>query len=173
MADYIQVPGKVDIKVASPPNAPLNKLGEAVDNIQVQERDFWYDVPGDRHGGREGPPIEQQWLGTVVIITMDLSRWDPTVADLVRNKAVRATAGTVALSEVGTLVLRDKSFRLVLDPIKDVAFRRNFVCAIASEPITYGEGTKWSQLSIQWTCHRAPDGHPYAGVVFNADVANP
>jgi hypothetical protein len=159
MADAVQVSGKVAInlqfRVVAGLSHPvgLQKLGEQMDMTEPEHQVFLHNVPGDRNGGPEGPPIEIQWLGEIVKVKCDMSRWDPTVWDFARKMGVKAAMGTILDADVGKLILAGRAVRLIL-----ISATRpiNFPCAIIRNPYTYGMGTKFSRASIEFECHRTP-----------------
>lgn len=192
MSEYIQVAGKSNIYLGFPSNdyATLVKIGEQGDETMLSVENFDHDVPGDRHGGPQGPPIEIQRLGMVVTGQFSLTRWDPLIRRLLIAHGVTATEGRLADSEIGSLLIRDRSFRLVIAPSKPNlipagepgagtdSFFYNFPAALVSGPIETGQGTKYSTLRFSMRAHRVPEGHWYqnvggsglgVGVIWNRD----
>ena len=191
--EYIQIAGKSNIYIGFPADsyAALVKVGEQTSDTQLAVQHIKHKVPGDRHGGPEGPPIEEQILGMVITGELNLSRWDQEVRRKIERFNAMATDGAIAQSEIGSLLLRDRSFRILIDPTKtnaialseagagaaedDDYFVRNFVCCTIDTPIACGQGTKFSSLRFSFTAHRAPEGHPLApedpndGLIWNRD----
>jgi hypothetical protein len=184
--EYIQVGGKVDVFLAFPISshvvpdfpfdpAPLNalgvpgsasaaytqlyKLGESEDEIRPSIARKTGSVFGDRYGGREGDPIEKQFFGLGGSVRLRMSRWDPDVLGLVKNCGGLAPGGKVSLADMGALVLRDRSFRMILRSVSNVKFRYNYPCCWCDDAIEIGLGTKHSLLEFAVTAHRAPEGH--------------
>lgn len=184
--DYIQVGGAVSIMVAVPlssyvvPQWPFNpvrasqplpannpgayvalmKLGEAADIIEPQKRNIMDGVKGDRYGGAVGGDIEKQSFGFEYDIQLDLTRWDPEVLAMIECLGGLHPGGArVPLNTMGALVLRDRSFRLLLYPNIDPRFIYNFPCCIAEQPRKIGEGTRHSKLSLAVNASRATEGH--------------
>jgi hypothetical protein len=174
-ADYYQVPGKVDVlfAVASSYNS-LFKLGESENGIRVRKNQFIGRVTADRYGGNEGPPGENQFFGLSADIELDLSRWDPLqVVKFEKFGGLLATAGAVALDEVGGLIQRDHGIRLLLLCHRDETLTINFPCTFWSSPQEQGKGTKYSKCSFSVIANRAPEGYwnsGSAGVVWDDDV---
>lgn len=189
--EYIQVPGKCNVYIGYPSDsyAALEKVGENINETQLAVEPIMHNVAGDQHGGQEGAPIEMQALGYRVRGQLQLSKWNPEVRRKIERHNLYATDGAVLDSEIGSLLLRDRSFRILLKPAKDnpilladagagaVAnddyFVRNFVCCTIESAIACGVGTKFSVLSFAFTAHRAPDDHPLApaangsGLIWN------
>lgn len=192
MSEYIQVAGKSNIYIGFPNDGytTLVKLGEQADEAMLPIENYDHEVPGDRHGGPQGPPIEVQRLGMVVSGQFSLSRWDPFVRRMLIDHGVTAIHGRLQDHEIGSLLIRDRSFRVVIAPSKpnpipigqpgagQDAFFYNFPAALVSGPVETGQGTKFSMLRFSMRAHRVPEGHPYAnaggfgegvGVIWNRD----
>lgn len=171
MADAINLTGKVDVKLQFTAAGTLSKLGETMDMTDIEERAFFHNVPGDRHGGPQGPPIEVQWLGSMCVVRMDLSRWDTVVFDELRKRKIHTgTLGTVALTDVGKLMLTANMFRLCL-----VSTTRplNFPCVLLRDAIPFGMGTKFTSIGLQFECHRMPEtvaSWAAEGVLYDTNV---
>lgn len=191
--EYIQIAGKSNIYIGFPSDsyAALVKVGEQINDTQLAVQHVYHKVPGDRHGGPEGPEIERQLLGKIVTGELNLSRWDQEVRRKIERANAMANDGALAQSEIGSLILRDRSYRILVDPTRtnaialteagagavdgDDYFVRNFVCCTIDTPIACGQGTKFSMLRFSFTAHRAPDGHalapsdPNEGLIWNRD----
>lgn len=183
--EYIQVAGKSNIHIGdsdyssggSGDDVALAKLGEQMDDTVLEVQRFKHNVPGDRHGGPQGPPIEIQDLGVLVRGTLNLSRFDPDLMADLQGQNVNATIGKVESSEVGTLLLLENAYRIVIEPMKDNTsdalsydpFFYNFVCCVIASPVVVNQGTKFSTLRLTFEAHRAPDGHDKAGFVWDRD----
>jgi hypothetical protein len=171
MADGIQIAGRVEVYIQlAVGSGQLVKLGECMDMADVEDRAFFNNISGDRHGGPQGPPIDVQYLGSIYVVRTELSRWDTVVFDALRKRKAVATAGTILQTEIGTLMLASNSFRLLL---KSPARPLNFPCVILRDSIQGPMGTKFSSLALQFECHRCPDGlmrggADHTGVLYNA-----
>lgn len=184
--EYIQVSGKVEIMVAVPlgayelPQWPFNpvrtvattpttgvgayaalmKLGESADFIEPQRRNIVGGVKGDRYGGNEGGDIEKQAFGFSYDIPIEMTRWDPEVLVMMECMGGLFPGGDIVpLSSVGSLILLNNSFRLLLYSLIDARFIHNFPCCTMEQPRKFGVGTKHSKLSIMVAAERAPEGH--------------
>jgi len=160
MSDQVNISGLITVKVQFRDSSgdwtgSLQKLGESLDMIDIEERVYTHNVPGDRYGGPQGPPIEQQFLGEIHVVRMELSRWDPTVWDLVRKRGVRSAAGSHASGDVGKLLLQDRSIRLLLDCATRPV---NYPCALVNSSLQYAKGTKFTSVSLQCECHVCQTG---------------
>lgn len=154
--------GAYDIWVASPFSSALVPLGISTDGVRYQNHPYYVDVFGDRNGGPQGPPIEKQYLGEIVIVSFTLSTFNEANVNLVRKRGMLSTNGTVPQDVVGDFILTTKSMRLCLKGETGV---RNFWCAVPIQAHEITEGTKFSEWSMMFECHRPPCGHPYAQVM--------
>jgi hypothetical protein len=131
---------------------------------EVRDQAFHHDVPGDEHGGPQGPPIDIQILGRIYHVRTELSKYDRTVANKVRARLKSngaALAGTMQTADIGTLMIQDvKYMRVLLDNANDPM---NFAVAFLREPIEVGLGTKFSSLIVEFEAHR----NQTTGVIHN------
>ncbi len=190
---YIQVAGKSDIYIGFPSDAyaTLLKIGEQLDDTRLEFENVFHDVLGDANGGPQGRPIERQFLGASVRGQLSLSKWSPEAYRRILAHNVMATDGKVLDSEIGALILRDRSFRVVIAPSRSNiigadlqgegkdAFFYNFPCCCVSSPVNCGQGTKFSLLSFSFEAFRMPEGHPMegteganVGTIWNRDSTN-
>ena len=188
MPSYIQVAGKSNLLVGFPDDdyATLDILGEQMDDTQISVAPIFHDVPGDSQGGPQGQPIEKQHLGFRVTGQFSLSKWDPAVVRQIRRYAMTKD-GAISDAEIGALMLRDRSLRVVISPSKsnpipagaqdatsDYYFW-NFPCALVTSPIETGQGTKFSVCRFSFEAFRVPAGHPLApsnpseGIIWDKD----
>jgi hypothetical protein len=185
VAPYIQVAGKSNILIGFPDDdyATVDRLGEQMDETRISVRHVLHDVPGDSQGGPAGDPIEQQILALQYTVQFNLSKWAPDVRDRLIQHNAMATLGSFADSEIGALLLRDRSFRIVISPSRDSVipagapgagedyFYYNFCCCTVTSPIETGQGTKFSALQFSMRAWRVPEGHPLAPGSSGADFA--
>ena len=156
MAVQINVSGVTTVKVGTGASGALETLGKALDMIDVHDEPFFHEVPGDAHGGPQGPPIDIQFLGRVVRGRVELYTYDRTVFEGLRTRIVGGTDGSVVDGDIGDLLIQDdKAIRVLLDNTNDPM---NFpLCQITSAcDITLG--TKFSTAVFEFTAHpgRAP-----------------
>jgi hypothetical protein len=195
MAEYIQVAGKSNILIGFPSDyTEMMSVGEQMDDTKISIEQVLHDIPGDSQGGPQGDPIEQQILALRVRGQLNLSKWDPAVRRLLIQHGVMATEGSFKQSEIGALLLRDRSLRIVISPSRDTPipagdpdggkdyFYYNFPCCTVTSPIETGQGTKFSALSFQFRAWRVPEGHDLApgtsganwrdGLIWNRDATD-
>jgi hypothetical protein len=170
MADYIVIPGKVNIYVAAPFSIVIDtvtydagylfKLGESADEIRIRPQMFTNPVPGDRNGGRSGDPIEEQYLGESASVSLELSRFDTIVAAALQTSGgILTTPGTIPDTAVGALMRRDHSYRFLFHSTVLATRSKNFPCAIVKQPHILAGGTKFEMFQAEISFHRAPEGH--------------
>lgn len=160
--------GAHDIWFASPWYGALLPLGVSTDGIRYQSHPYYIDVHGDRNGGHQGPPIEKQYLGEIVIISFSLTTYHRANLETVRKRGVLATNGVVPQAAVGDFLLGAAAMRLLLRTEVEADIR-NFWCAIPVQAQEVTEGSKFSEWSLSFECHRAPCG----AVISGASVAHP
>ena len=161
MAAAVQIAGACEIKVATN-GGSLQSLGYTRNFADVTKEAFWVDVPGDENGGDEGPPIEIIYLGEIARVRLELTKWDATVAAIVKARLSGGTAGTPG--STGTAMFAgSKDLRLLLNAANDP---RNFPRAIPRGSIEIGRGSKYSTLVCEFECHK--DG---SGVLYNTTTS--
>jgi hypothetical protein len=170
MADYIVVPGRVNIYVACPftyvretatiaIGTPI-KLGESADEIRIRHQILKNPVPGDRNGGRAGDPIEEQYLGETASVSLELSRFDKEVAGALRRAGgILTTPGAIPNNAIGALMRRDKSYRFTFVSTVDATRTVNFWCGIINQAHILSGGTKFEMFQSEISFHRTPEGH--------------
>lgn len=170
MAVVPSTTGLVTIQVAIPgiSGGAVTTLGHSDDMSDVSERAYFHNVPGDRNGGPQGPPIEIQYLGSIAIVTFTLSEWEATVVDALRRRSVNTALGTIIQADVGLFMLSTRGIRLI---INSPSRPQNFPCCIVREPIGSGHGTKYEAYTFQFEAHKGPPGHAKENVLFDADIA--
>lgn len=182
--DYIQNTGKVAVYVAMPlvsyvapvwPFSParsgatvpgsnllaysqLFKLGESTNEINPSREYITETVPGDSQGGTSGAGIEDQALGFRANINLEFSRWDPEVLAMLESVGGLYANGRVLDENVGALMRRDRSFRLLLFGLRSTVLIKNFPCCKIANSREFGMSTKWSGLRMNVTADRAPLG---------------
>lgn len=186
VADYVQNCGKVNVLVAFPLNyytelvypfspartgAPtkpatnvlsyllLFKLGEATDEIDPQIVSNVQAVPGDARGGRAGGGIEDMYVDETAEINLSLSQYDLEVYKMMETFGGLRDGGKIPPSNVGRLLRRDRSFRLLLVPVADTRFVMNFPCCLLKNRRGASRSSKWSELKLNINAHAAPLGH--------------
>ncbi|MGV3486238.1 MAG: hypothetical protein ACO1RT_17600 [Planctomycetaceae bacterium] len=171
--------------------AVMHRIGMQMDDTRISMEPILHNIFGDSQGGPQGQPIEIQKLGVRYRVQFNLSKWDPIIKAKLEQHEAMATEGSFADSEIGALMLRDRSFRLAISPSKDTIIPvndpltgdahpdagkdyhfRNFCCCLVSTPIETGQGTKFSALQFAMEAYRVPEGHPLAPSSSGQTYAN-
>ena len=164
MAAQVQRAKVTTIKVDMGGGEGLETLGYALDVPEHRDQAFHHDVPGDEHGGPQGPPIDVQLLGRVSHVRCEMSKYDATVAKRVQarlNAEGAGNWGTMDTADIGTLMIQDsKTFRVLLSNTNDP---RNFPICLCRQPVEIGVGTKFSTLIFEFEAHR----NQSTGVIWN------
>ena len=161
MALAVQKTGLVTVYTKVGLQSSFTSTGYAMDMVRIREQPFHHDVPGDENGGPQGPPIDVQYLGSIVQIQIEMSKSDPTQVGLLR-KFAQYTQGTISQNEVGTLQFANKSIAVLLYA-PNAPLPLHFPCCIVREPIEYGLGTKFAAVQLSITAYR----HPTTGVLYD------
>lgn len=152
----VNVAGKVRIFVNSGNAGAMESLGYSINGVQIVERPFYTNIPGDENGGDEGPPVDKQYLGELHYLRMELSKWDDTVAGKIRGRLRGVNAeGSGAFTPGSLITCGGYYFRLLL---LGANFVRNYLLAVPSEPTEINVGTRWSRPAMEWECQRNSSG---------------
>lgn len=179
------LPNNPEIKVAGRSNLYIGNIsgnptlyyfGEQMDDTPIVERDFYNDVPGDSHGGPQGPPIDRQVIGKTVQVSFTLSVWSRSVREwLSQHNGAYSTLGAIEDWEIGRILFDLYKYRLVVVPIVTTMqpeFTFNFPTALLSSPVEAGQGSKFSALRFTVEAHRGPPAAAVGvrGVIWNRDT---
>lgn len=166
MTAAVQKAGVTTVKVDI--SGSLETLGYCLDMAEHRDQSFHHDVPGDEHGGPQGPPIDIQLLGRVSHVRCELSKYDRTIEQKIRARLRSegaANAGIVDTADIGALMIQDsKTFRVLLSNANDP---RNFPICLVREPIEVGAGTKFSSLILEFEAHR----NQSTGVIWDTEIS--
>lgn len=164
MTPVVNKAGVTEVKVDI--SGSLVTLGYTLDMAEVRDQSFHHDVPGDQHGGPQGPPIDIQLLGRIAHVRVEMSKYDKTVEQTLRARLKNEGAGNAGImdtADIGTLMIQDaKTFRVVLSNANDP---RNFPICLIREPIEVGAGTKFSTLILEFEAHR----NQSTGVIWDTE----
>ena len=161
MANQVVVKGVTEVRVNT--GSAYEVLGYSRDQVEIREEAFYADVPGDQHGGPEGPPIDVQFLGRVDHVRCELTKFDAAVAlKLSSRLSGVATGAAVATANIGDLMIQDsKDFAVFLNNASDP---RVYANCIIRQPIEVGAGTKFSTLILEFEAHRT---QATAGTIYS------
>tara|TARA_E500000331_G_scaffold334457_1_gene359655 strand:+ start:325 stop:825 length:501 start_codon:yes stop_codon:yes gene_type:complete len=164
MASDIQILGPATIKVNG------NILGYSADMVSVTLQAFHHDVPGDHHGGPQGPPIAVQYLGQIARIRLELSHWDIAeyrkVADRTNaagNAGVRIDNGKVGQLVYDASSVADGNLGTYQVEILNASGNGyQFEHCICREAVEFNAGSKYSTLNCEFEAHRSSYGTLYS-----------
>jgi len=172
MAVAVNVDGLCQIWVGTGTEDDLELLGYTRNGAELTGEAFMLDVPGDENGGDDGPPVEIESLGEIYRIRLELTKYDPSIADKVCCRLKSGTAGVPGTP--GQLVFSGtKYFRLLLKPLSPAdgatAVRPwNFLRAVPKGAIELNKGTKYSTLIMEWECHKTKWDDDPVNTLFNS-----
>lgn len=164
MATTVQLAGATKIRVAIPNVNLGNGTGNLADfgwtrnGATVTYEDYFLDVPGDQHGGDDGPPIEVQWLGSIARIRCEMTKWD---FDIFEEIAARVASTTFGLSDISNTSANEKTpgqlmftgaktLRVLLLNANDI---RNFPRCLVRSGIECNYATKYTSPIIEFEAH--------------------
>ncbi len=130
-------------------------LGYTRNGVEIVHDAFYLDVPGDENGGDDGPPIDIQLLGEIDRIRCELTKWDNTVANVIRSRV--KTGGGIAgiVPNTGVLMFGDALyFPLAIIPAYRLPF--NYAYAFPRSAVEENRGTKFATLVVEFECHKNP-----------------
>ena len=165
MAVGVQVFGAAKVSVDD------EELGYTRNGADLTDEAFFVDVPGDENGGDEGPPVDIQYLGGIARLRLELTKFDPAVADKIIARIKGATIGQVSdgTNPPGTLLFNGtRTFVVkIVNPGADpphtggagtITFNR----AILRNPAEINKGTKFSTLILEIEGHKDDSGIIYS-----------
>lgn len=170
MAVAIIVHGKTPVFVGTGASGAMEALGLTRNQADVVHQPFFVNVPGDANGGDEGPPIDVQYMGEICMIRLELSSYDPAVAERLKARVLGGDPGYVATVGgtrigAGMLMLAGGYYTRVC--LASPVYPKNFPIAIIRGANEFGMGTKFSTFVTEFEVH----AHPTTGLLYDASVA--
>lgn len=162
----VQVSGAVLVKVGPQGvvNNGLEDLGYTANGARIQEEDFFEEIHSDEQGGDSGPPVELVYHGKRVRVTLELVKWDATVADKLAARLTNGAPSPGKQYEAGIVMIGgNKAFRLVL---KSAVGSWDLPVAIVRGQFEMNKGSRASRLLIAFECYPDESGFiykPYTG----------
>lgn len=160
MSETVHVAGACAVKV-DVLGSGLAVLGYTVNGVNIDEREHVENVPGDEHGGDNGPPIDQVLLPPLHLIHLEMSKWDDAVLAQVARR-IKATTSTAGVSTWPVLMRGSDAYMrlLLLGP----NFVRNYTLARPTGDISInGIGLRSSRARLTFEAHVTTA----TGVMFN------
>lgn len=146
MAVQVNVWGLTLVKFAG------NNIGYTRNGVDITKEGFFLDVAGDEFGGDDGPPIDVQYLGELVRVRCELTKFDPDNAKRIYRRKDTNALGEFTNVPGSTLMNQDaQAAELVLNSngVDHYTFKNAFPRA----PIEINKGTKFSTLVCEFECH--------------------
>lgn len=169
MAEAIQIGGSaVTVKVDTGTSNALETLsaGGLRNGSELEFIPFTLPIHTDDHGGDEGPPSEEQFLGEICRIRLIFNRWDAAIeAKILQRIYGSVTAGTPPAP--GTLMFPN-AFRLL---IQTTNRPYNFPLTVFKDPHQINVGTKHSALVLTGTAYEGDATNGVNGVLYNTTTS--
>ena len=133
-------------------------LGFTRNGADVTLEGFFIDIPGDAHGGDDGPPIDVQYLGELARVRVELTKYDVAVALPLYERFPASAAGVPVITPGSSLLFQDSQKRALV--LSSASRTMTFAAAFPRAPVEVNKGTKFSTLVCEFECH------PYGGAVY-------
>lgn len=148
------VAGAVQVWVGTGTSAALEFLGYTINGVEMEELTFMSNVPSDRAGGTEGPPVDVQHMGDLHYIRLELGQFYESILAKIR---ARLNGATEASSHTpGTLLACGGYYYRLL--LWGPNYTRNYLAAIPRGAIRMNAGTQFSRAMVEFECHRNSSG---------------
>jgi hypothetical protein len=156
VAISVHVAGLATIKMTLGEDSGLQVFGYTQDGANLTFQPFFQDVPGDENGGDAGPPIEKVWMGEIVQIQLDFTKWD-YVLESILKKRMRDPTGLLTVGKpisAGTLTFPNAFTLIISAPTRIYNFPR----CVPESAFQLNVGTKFSRLSSAFTAYKNTNG---------------
>ena len=138
-----------------------NDIGFTRDGVRIRVEPRWGDVFSDDWGGEGGAPADTQILGSIAIVTLELTKYD--IGNVQGLTSFNKTPNAGLIDPPGTLTRQESKFgTLVLTGSKEVW---TFTVAFPREAYEVNKGTKFSRLIMEFECHAV------SGVLWNVTTS--
>lgn len=164
MAVDIKRAGLVTIRIQTF-GGSLETLGFSMDMADTTDHAFYHDVPGDLHGGPQGPPIDSQFLGRVIRGRLEMSRWDEDVFKKLQARITSSQAEDVDDADIGKLLFQDTEYIRIL--LSSANLTRNFPICIMRDAWELPLGTKFSAAVVEFEAHR----NQSTGIIYSSSTS--
>jgi len=160
MPEAIQVPGACHVYVDTAAGS-FEALGWSINGVEISQTPFFLNVPGDQNGGDDGPPIDVQYLGEIQYLRMEMSKWDPIVA----NKCIVIAKGApIGQTSLPGILMAAGGFSYKISLRSSYLFR-TYQLGFLRNQVETQRGTKFARLLLEWECHS------YNGVLYTATTS--
>lgn len=142
--------GPAIIKCSTTDGSTLSTLGYSRGGVVTVLDPYFDEVPSDRNGGENGPPVDFVWLGQSATIRLEMTEFDNTVAAFVNAVLRGGTAGQP--SAAGSLMFSDsKYFRLLIHSTTNPI---NFPVAFPRGQIEYERRSSYATHVMEWAAYK-------------------
>lgn len=160
MAISVVVPGPALVRTGTGTSSALEDLGYSINGVEIDEEPLVIPVPGDQNGGDQGIPIDEQYLGEVHFIRMELTKLDAAVVAKIGAKVLGGTTGEIAT--IGSLYAAGSLMYRVL--LSGTTVTRNYL-ACRPTRISAPYGSKYLRQTIEFIAR------PVSGVLYNSTTS--
>jgi hypothetical protein len=145
-------------------------VGYSRNGVTITYEDFWIDVPGDEHGGDDGPPIDVQHLGRIARVRIELTKFDTTAVAAIKARVANTLFGRPvpiaasgsdppAARPPGTLMFTNSyTMKLTIRAVRGDAEVHHFPRAFLRAAIDLNVATKFQSPILEFECHKDSDG---------------
>ena len=139
-------------------------LGYSRNGVDHTDEAYFLDVPGDERGGDEGPPIDVQFLGKIIRLRVECTKYDGLIADNVTARVKSAAPFIIdSTNPSGTLMFSSEHYsELKLIPLNTGVNTDwsaiKFHLVIPRQPIEVNRGTKFATFVCEFECHADSSG---------------
>ncbi len=140
----------LEIWVGTGTAAALEFLGRTVNGVQIEEIPFFSPIASDEYGGDAGPPADYQLMGTQHRISMEMTKFDPTV--LAKLDSFYSEVGSPSVGVGVLMACNSLTTRLLMCSQNLTTFVRNYPAALILDPIDWSPiGAQASRLRLTFT----------------------
>lgn len=166
MAVVIQVPKLALVRIAQGAGA-LADLGYTRNGSEIEQVKNAISVPGDEHGGDEGPEIDAQALPPTYLIRLNLTKFEKSVFEQLEAAVSGGSAGSFAAADIGALYVGGTKYYRVLISTGDSSWVRNFPLCRPIDAQAYNLGTRFVEGTVAFQAIR----NTSSGVIWNTSTS--
>ncbi len=138
----------------------LEFLGRTINGASIEEIPYFGPIASDEYGGDAGPPADYQLFGTQHRISLEMTKFDPTILaklDSFYNKVGSPTVGVGSLMSCSSLTTR-----LLMNSANLTTFVRNYPAVLILDPIEWAPiGSQASRARITFTANATTGVTPW------------
>jgi hypothetical protein len=180
----VNVKGATRVHLNTDASGAWSYLGFTRDGVMITPESYWIEVKSDDNGGEAGPPSEIQYVGETSRIRCELTKFDPTNAELIQLRLnpkttfgsfpVASSDSAVATGQVGqvppagTMVFANKVYFSVCLEMMGVAqfdsdtaisaLYRIYPRCLPRHGVEFNAGTKYSTFVVEFEAFKSNNG---------------